>query len=157
MSAPKIITSYWAKPIPDRQFDWSAHYEGDEPNDDGQMMVGYGNTKEEAIIDLARLFAERAEATEQRFYEKHRHLEALDQGRPPAEVLPPAAKTNLPCISSSRIVACEACGTEGRIYHGNGDKPWDYVEECPYCDGTGGEIITTQPIEMADLDSEGAQ
>ena len=135
MSAPKIITSYWAKPIPDRQFNWSAHYDGDEPNDDGQMMVGYGKTKEEAIIDLARLFAECAEAAEQQFYEKHRRLEALDH----------------------RIVACEACGTEGRIYHGNGDKPWDYVEECPYCDGTGGEIITTQPIEMADLDSEGAQ
>jgi len=99
------------------------------------MMVGYGKTKEEAIIDLARLFAERAEAAEQEFYEKHRRLEALDH----------------------RIVACEACGTEGRIYHGNCDKPWDYVEECPYCDGTGGEIITTQPIEMADLDAEGAQ
>ena len=135
MSAPKIVTNYWAKPIPDRQFDWSAHYDGDEPNDDGQMMVGYGNTKEEAIIDLARLFAERAEAAEQRFYEKCRHLEVLDH----------------------RIVACEACGTESRIYHGNGDKPWHYVEDCPYCDGTGGEIITTHPIEMEDLDSEGAQ
>jgi hypothetical protein len=135
MSAPNIVTNYWAKPIPDRQFDWSAHYDGDEPNDAGQMMAGYGQTKEEAIIDLARLFAERAEATEQWFNKKHRHLEALDH----------------------RIVACEACGTEGRIYHGNGDKPWDYVEECPYCDGTGGEIITTQPIEMADLDSEGAR
>jgi hypothetical protein len=131
----KIITRYWAKPIPDRQFDWSAHYDGDEPNDDGQMMVGYGKTNEEAIIDLARLFVERAEATEQRLHEKSRHLEALDH----------------------RIVPCEACGTEGRVYHGNGDKPWDYVEECPYCDGTGGEIITTQPIEMADLDAEGAQ
>ncbi len=134
MSAPKIVTNYWAKPIPDRQFDWSAHYDGDEPND-GQMMVGYGKTKEEAIIDLARPSAECAEAIEQRFHEKSRHLEALDH----------------------RIVACEACGTEGRVYHGNGDKPWDYVEECPYCDGTGGEIITTQPIEMADLDAEGAQ
>ncbi len=68
MSAPKIVTNYWAKPIPDRQFDWSAHYDGDEPNDDGQMMVGYGQSKEEAIIDLARLFAERAEAAEDRFY-----------------------------------------------------------------------------------------
>jgi hypothetical protein len=131
----KIITRYWAKPIPDRQFDWSAHYDGDEPNDAGQMMVGYGKTREEALIDLARLFVERAESAEQRLYEKRRHIEALDL----------------------RIVACEACGTEGRVYHGNGDKPWDYVEECPYCDGTGGEIITTQPIEMADLDAEGAQ
>ena len=108
MSTPKIITCYWAKPIPDRQFDWSAWRDGDEPNDNGQMRIGYGRTEAEAIADL-------------------------------------------------RIVACNACGTEGRVYHGNGDKPWDYVEECPYCDGTGGEIITTQPIEMADLDSEGAQ
>jgi len=52
MSAPKIVTNYWAKPIPDRQFDWSAHYDGDEPNDDGQMAMGYGRTKEEAIADL---------------------------------------------------------------------------------------------------------
>jgi hypothetical protein len=108
MSTPKIITCYWAKPIPDRQFDWSAWRDGDEPNDNGQMRIGYGRTEAEAIADL-------------------------------------------------RIVACEACGTEGRVYHGDGDKPWDYVEECPYCDGTGGEIITTQPIEMADLDAEGAQ
>jgi hypothetical protein len=77
MSAPKIITGYWAKPIPDRQFDWSAWYDGDEPNDDGQMMVGYGKTKEEAIIDLARLFAERAEAAEQQFYEKQRLFDEM--------------------------------------------------------------------------------
>jgi hypothetical protein len=126
--AMKIITRYDPKPIPDRQFDWSAWEDGGNEN-----MVGCGTTKE-AIIDLARLFAEGAEEVEQQFYEKHRRLEALDH----------------------RIVACEACGTEGRIFHGNGDKPWDYVEECPYCDGTGGEIITTQPIEMADLDAEGA-
>ena len=136
MSTPKIITSYWVKPIPDHQFDWSARYDGDEPNDDGQMMVGYGQTKEEAIIDLARLFAERAEEAEQQFYEKHRRLEALDH----------------------RIVACEACGTEGRRYYSVAGQ-WDPVDggPCPYCEGTGGEIITTQPIEMADLDSEGAQ
>jgi hypothetical protein len=136
MSAPNIVTHYWAKPIPDRQFDWSAHYDGDERNDDGQMMVGYGQTKEEAIIDLARLFTECAEAAEDRFYEKHRHLEALDQ----------------------RIVACEACGTEGRVLVTMPGE-WDPEDRgpCPYCEGTGGEIITTQPIEMADLDSEGAQ
>ena len=80
MSAPKIITSYWAKPIPDRQFDWSAHYDGDEPNDAGQMMVGYGTTKEEALVDLARLFVERAEATEQRFYAGAERM--FGEGRP---------------------------------------------------------------------------
>jgi hypothetical protein len=74
MSAPKIVTRFWAKPIPDRQFDWSAHYDGDEPNDDGQMMVGFGETQEEALLDLARLFVERAEAAEERF---HSRWEAL--------------------------------------------------------------------------------
>ena len=109
MSAPKIITTYWAKPIPDRQFDWSAHYDGDEPNNAGQMMCGCGRTEAEAIADL-------------------------------------------------RIVACEACGTEGRVLV-TVPGQWDPEDRgpCPYCDGTGGEIIETQPIEMADLDAEGAQ
>jgi len=49
---PKIITHYWMKPIPPRQFDWSAWRDGDEPNDDGQMNIGYGATEEEAIADL---------------------------------------------------------------------------------------------------------
>jgi len=131
MSAPKIVTNYWAKPIPDRQFDWSAHYDGDEPNDAGQMMVGFGKTKEEALIDLAGLFVERAEATEQWLHEKSRHLEAIDL----------------------RIVACEACGTEGRVLV-TVPGQWDPEDHgpCPYCEGTGGEIITTQPIEMEDLD-----
>jgi hypothetical protein len=104
MSAPKIITNYWAKPIPDRQFDWSAWCDGDEPNDNGQMMVGYGRTEAEAIADL-------------------------------------------------RIVACEACGTEGRVLVTVAGQ-WDPENRgpCPYCDGTGGEIIITQPIEMEDLD-----
>jgi hypothetical protein len=126
MSAPKIVTNYWAKPIPDRRFDWSAWRDGGNEN-----MVGYGQTKEEAIIDLARLFAECAEAAEQRFYEKHRHLEALDH----------------------RIVACEACGAEGRVLV-TVPGQWDPEDRgpCPYCEGTGGEIITTQPIEMEDLD-----
>ena len=108
MSAPKIVTNYWAKPIPDRRFDWSAWRDGDEPNDNGQMRIGYGRTEAEAIADL-------------------------------------------------RIVACEACGTEGRVLRSNGGPDDIDCGECPYCEGTGGEIITTQPIEMADLDGEGAQ
>ena len=48
----KIITNYWAKPIPIRQFDWSAHFDDDEPNDEGQMLMGYGRTEQEAIDDL---------------------------------------------------------------------------------------------------------
>ena len=49
---PKIVTSYVFPPIPDRRFDWSAWRDGDEPNDDGQMTIGYGATEEEAIADL---------------------------------------------------------------------------------------------------------
>lgn len=49
---PRIRTNYWAKPIPIRQFDWSAWYDNDEPNDDGQMALGYGRTEQEAITDL---------------------------------------------------------------------------------------------------------
>lgn len=48
----KIVTNYWAKPIPVRAFDWSAYYDGDEPNDEGQMRVGYGATEKEAIDEL---------------------------------------------------------------------------------------------------------
>jgi hypothetical protein len=48
----KIVTDFWAKPIPLRQFDWSAYRDGDEPNDDGQMTIGYGRTEADAISDL---------------------------------------------------------------------------------------------------------
>ena len=53
-------------------------------------------------------------------------------------------------MCSERIVFCEACSSEGRIYHGNPDDGWS--EDCPYCDGTGGEIIITEPIDQDDLD-----
>ena len=48
----KIVTNFWMKPIPPRQFDWSAWRDGDEPNDDGQMTIGYGATEAAAIADL---------------------------------------------------------------------------------------------------------
>jgi hypothetical protein len=48
----KVITHYWAKPIPMREFDWVAYWEDDEPNDNGQMPHGYGATEAEAIADL---------------------------------------------------------------------------------------------------------
>ena len=44
----KIVTNFWIKPIPLRQFDWSAvtnNYEGGDP-------MGYGATEQEAIADL---------------------------------------------------------------------------------------------------------
>lgn len=48
----KIVTDYWRKPGPTNKFDWSAHFDNDEPNDDGQMSVGYGATEQDAIDDL---------------------------------------------------------------------------------------------------------
>lgn len=48
----QIRTTYWAKPIPPRQFDWEAWRDGDEPDDNGRMPYGYGRTEAEAIDDL---------------------------------------------------------------------------------------------------------
>jgi len=45
----KIKTSYWAKPIPLRQFDWEAI--DDDTYDEG-CPIGYGRTEQEAIADL---------------------------------------------------------------------------------------------------------
>ena len=47
-----IITDFWMKPIPPRQFDWCAYYDGDEPNSNGQMAQGYGRTEADAVLDL---------------------------------------------------------------------------------------------------------
>lgn len=44
----KIKTHYWAKPIPMRQFDWTAVTDGYEPGD----SIGYGTTEQESIDDL---------------------------------------------------------------------------------------------------------
>lgn len=46
-----IVNGIWP-PVPSRQFDYAAHFDDDEPNDDGQMMMGYGATELEAIDDL---------------------------------------------------------------------------------------------------------
>jgi len=44
----KIMSGYWAKPIPMRGFDWVAWFDGTE--EDGHP--GYGSTRQEAIDDL---------------------------------------------------------------------------------------------------------
>ena len=51
----KIKPDYWPKPIPLRQFDWSAVTDNYEPGD----PVGYGATQNEAIADLLELLADR--------------------------------------------------------------------------------------------------
>lgn len=48
----KVNIEHLFPPIPRRDFDYRATYDGDEPNDNGQMAAGYGATKEEAINDL---------------------------------------------------------------------------------------------------------
>jgi len=48
----KVVTNFWMKPIPPREFDWCATFENDEPNDNGQMLHGYGATEAEAIEEL---------------------------------------------------------------------------------------------------------
>jgi hypothetical protein len=48
MTAPKIRTKYWAKPIPTRQCDWSAVTDNYEPG----HPIGYGPTESEAVEDL---------------------------------------------------------------------------------------------------------
>lgn len=52
-----IQTSGWAKPIPDRRYDWSAVTDSYEPG----MPVGYGATEEAAIQDLLELICSEEE------------------------------------------------------------------------------------------------
>lgn len=59
-------------------------------------------------------------------------------------------------MADVRIVLCGACGSEGRIYwrsyrcdeYGN---EMERSEPCNCCEGTGGEIIEVEPIELEDL------
>lgn len=55
-------------------------------------------------------------------------------------------------MCNERIIPCEACQSEGRILRGQYEDERD-CGPCPYCEGTGGEIIETEPIEMEDLDA----
>jgi hypothetical protein len=47
MSEPKIVTTFVYPPIPDRRFDYSARYDGDD-----EGPCGWGRTEQEAINDL---------------------------------------------------------------------------------------------------------
>ena len=52
IAGEKIVTDYWPKPIPPRNFDWSAvtvSYDGAE---DSRCPIGYGRTERDAIDDL---------------------------------------------------------------------------------------------------------
>lgn len=55
MAAQRIVTNYWAKPIPLREFDWSAtfdDYEGPDSDGIGGGLIGFGTTEAAAILDL---------------------------------------------------------------------------------------------------------
>lgn len=51
-----ILTNYWPKPFPLRQFDWSATDDNYEPG----CPIGYGATEDEAIADLMAQIEEEA-------------------------------------------------------------------------------------------------
>ena len=54
-------------------------------------------------------------------------------------------------MNDVRIVLCEACGSEGRIYRGQYEDERD-CGECPICEGTGSAVIEVEPVEIEDLD-----
>lgn len=56
-----------------------------------------------------------------------------------------------PDETNARIVACFDCGTEGKLYIGQYEDEC-YVCDCPSCEGTGGEIVETEPVTLADMD-----
>ena len=52
----KVNISFVYPPIPLRQFDWVASFDNDEPDDDGNMLCGFGKTEVEALLDLLDTF-----------------------------------------------------------------------------------------------------
>lgn len=61
-------------------------------------------------------------------------------------------------MSDPRIVPCTRCGSEGRLYSGPANDPNPRDEgPCPVCEGTGGEIIETEPVTLDDLCADGCQ
>lgn len=53
-----IKTDYWQKPIPSRNFDWSAIDDStydSAPDSSTRNQVGYGATEQEAIADLLEM------------------------------------------------------------------------------------------------------
>lgn len=61
MSEPKIVSSFWAKPIPIRCFDWEATLEGYDGAPDAGIVgnwIGHGETEMDAIEDLQEQIAD---------------------------------------------------------------------------------------------------
>lgn len=51
-----------------------------------------------------------------------------------------------------RIVLCDVCGSEGRLYTSNGGPDETDRGPCPWCDDTGGALIPVEPIDFEDLE-----
>lgn len=47
-----ITITFIYPPIPQRCFDFQASFDGDEPDDNGNMTLGYGRTPLAALVDL---------------------------------------------------------------------------------------------------------
>ena len=54
----KIIVNQNTIPLPTHRFDYSAHLDCDEPDDDGRMVVGWGKSEKEAVESLFQLLEE---------------------------------------------------------------------------------------------------
>ncbi len=54
----KIIVNQNSVLLPSNQFDYSAHLDGDEPDDDGNMKMGWGKTEREAVEELFNILDE---------------------------------------------------------------------------------------------------
>lgn len=52
MRQGEINVDFIYPPIPIRDFDWQATWDGDEPDDNGQMLHGHGRTPLDAIREL---------------------------------------------------------------------------------------------------------
>jgi len=63
-----------------------------------------------------------------------------------AYTLPRTGATLAADAPDVRVVACDACRAEGRTA-----DFYDGPMPCPVCEGTGGEVIEVQPVEMDDL------
>lgn len=78
------------------------------------------------------------------------------------------SRVKLTEADSPRLIGCEHCGTEGcgrpldpddgtcvcRYQGYDGNSPINCEDACPYCEGTGGELIATEPVELEDLEAD---
>ena len=57
MNARKIITTFIYPPIPIRSCDWQAHFDGDEPDDNGQMWTESAIFRDDSrLIDIVEWY-----------------------------------------------------------------------------------------------------